>query len=77
MWNTSLPRGGGGVDRLGQRAQADAALAQVSTVSISCLSERAEPVEMGYSGFRPPHHSRSGRVEGQGCDGPSRVGGDS
>ena len=36
-----------------------------------------QTVEMGYSGFRPPHHSRSGRVEGQGCDGPSRVGGDS
>ena len=35
------------------------------------------PVEMGYSGFRPPHHSRSGRLKAQGCDGPSGVGGDS
>ena len=72
------PAGGGrGVDVAGQHLQPDAALVQIADEADDVGQRAAEPVEMGYSGFRPLRHSRSGRVKAQGCDGPSRVGGDS
>ena len=47
-----LAAGRGGVDRLGERAQADAALAELLDGLDQLLERAGQAVQMGYSGFR-------------------------